>query len=278
MGRLRCLLVLALTFALLPQATPRPATRATARPIVVVAANQSSNWSGYMQGRLERGISFHAIAADWIVPKVKQRNAGEAETSLSWIGIGGGCLDTGCTIGDDTLIQAGIGHGVNAAGDPDYYAWWEIIPLPLQRTDPPLPVRPGDRVHLAIVESATTPELWTITIANLTIGQTFTRTLMYPSSFATAEWVIERPVTISEDGRVQVSPMPDLAVVHFDAASANGTPANFVASERIEMVDIELVDFTVSRVAMPSLPDREADGFNDCTYRKTCRVPGNDVK
>jgi len=245
---------------------------------VVVAANQSSNWSGYMQGRLEKGISFHAIAADWIVPKVKQRNAGEAETSLSWIGIGGGCLDAGCTIGDDTLIQAGIGHEVNAAGDPDYYAWWEIIPLPLQRTDPPLPVRAGDRVHVAIVESATTPELWTITVANLTLGQTFTHTLMYPSSFATAEWVIERPVTISETGSVQVSPMPDLAVVHFDGASANGAPANFVASERIEMVDIELVDFTVSRVAMPSLPDREADGFKDCTYRKTCPVPGNDVK
>ena len=84
-----------------------PAVAPTADKIVAVAANESFNWAGYTQGVLEKGTSFHAVAGDWIVPRAKQRNKGEAEYSLSWIGIGGGCLDAGCLLFDSTLIQAG---------------------------------------------------------------------------------------------------------------------------------------------------------------------------
>ena len=56
-----------------------PPARATARTIAVVAANESFNWSGYMQGVLEKGTTFHAVTAQWIVPKAKQRNRGEAD-------------------------------------------------------------------------------------------------------------------------------------------------------------------------------------------------------
>jgi len=241
---------------------------------VAVAANQSFNWAGYMQGLLEKGTGFHAISAEWIVPKVKQRNPGEAESSASWIGIGGGCLDAGCTLGDDTLIQAGVEHDVDASGSTDYFAWWEIIPLPQIRTD--LRVAPGDRVRVSIIESAVTPEVWTITIANLDTGRAFTITLPYTSSYGTAEWVIETPLTVSDDDPghvVRVGPMPDLGVVHFDGATANGRPADLVPSERLELVDLDL-----SPIAAPSLPDRDSDGFNDCTYRKSCPVPGNELR
>ena len=247
-----------------------PAARATGRTIAVVAANESFNWSGYMQGVLEKGTTFHAVTAEWIVPKAKQRNRGEAEYSSSWIGIGGGCLDSGCTVGDATLIQAGIGHDVDAAGEVDYYAWWETIPAPLVRTD--LPIRRGDHVRVSIVESVVIPDVWTITIANLDTGGSFALTLPYASSHATAEWVIETPVVISGTS-VTVGPMPDLAVVHFDAVTANGNPAGLIPQEQIR-----LVDFDLSPIAAPSLPDREADGFNDCTDRKTCPAPGNEIK
>jgi hypothetical protein len=241
----------------------------TERPIVVVGANESFNWSGYMQGTLEKGTPFHAVAADWIVPKVKQRNPGEAEYSSSWIGIGGGCLDAGCTISDSTLIQAGIGHDVDAAGNPDYYAWWETIPAPSVRTD--LAVHPGDLVHVDITEGAV-PELWTITIADRTTGSAFTITLPYPSTYATAEWILETPIVISDTGGITVGPMPDVAPVHFDRARTNGAGARLLASEQVE-----LVDFDLSLIAAPSSPDRDADGFNDCAYRKTCPTPGNEL-
>src|SRR5437867_1301437 len=164
------LALVALVFAF-----PAPPNPRVARPIVVVAANQSFNWSGYVQGRLEKNATFHSIAATWRVPVARPHRAGEAEYSSSWIGIGGGCLDTSCKLTDVTLIQAGIGHDVDASGKADYYAWWEAIPAPLVRTD--LRVR------------------------------------------------------------------------------------------------AELVDFDLTLIATPSLPDRQADGFNDCTYRVICPAP-----
>ena len=99
------------------------------------------------------------------VPRYKtatQKVAGEAEYSASWVGIGGGCVDAACSIGDGTLIQAGIGHDIDATGAVDYYAWWETIPAPLVRTT--LRVGPGDRVAVAIFEGRV-PELWTIVAA-----------------------------------------------------------------------------------------------------------------
>ncbi|HEV8229812.1 MAG TPA: G1 family glutamic endopeptidase [Candidatus Limnocylindria bacterium] len=262
---MRALAVLLALLLAVPSAVPH------ARPIVVAAANQSFNWSGYVQGSLEKGTTFHSVGADWVVPRAKQRVQGEAEYSSSWIGIGGGCLDTSCILVDATLIQAGIGHDVDASGDPDYYAWWETIPAPLIRTD--LAVRPGDRVRVEIVESPATPGVWTITITDRDTGGVFTITLAYTSTYGTAEWVIETPVVISDDGAITVGPMPDLSVVHFDNATANGLPAVFVPAERIE-----LVDFDLSLIAAPSLPDRDADGFNDCAYRRTCPAPGNELR
>src|SRR6266542_4283586 len=52
-----------------------------ARPIAVAATNQSFNWSGYMHGRLEKGTTFHSIAATWIVPTATLHRPGEAEYS-----------------------------------------------------------------------------------------------------------------------------------------------------------------------------------------------------
>ena len=251
-----------LALVALPYASP---SRATARAIVIVSANQSFNWSGYVQGSLEKGTTFHSIAATWLVPTATPHRSGEAEYSSSWIGIGGGCLNTACTLTDATLIQAGVGHDIDAAGNADYYAWWEAIPAPLVRTT--LSVRPGDRIGVAIFEHRV-PELWTIAIVNITTRSLFTTTLPYPSTHGSAEWVIETPVVISEKGAVSVGPMPNLTVVRFDFARANGMSPAFVAAERIE-----LVDFDLTPIASPSLPDAQGDGFNDCTYATTCSAP-----
>jgi len=65
-----------------------------------------------------------------------------------------------------------------------------------------------------------------------------------------------------------VGPMPNLAGVRFDHARVNGASAAFVASERMD-----LVDFDLTLIATPSLPDHQGDGFNDCTYAATCPAP-----
>src|SRR5438034_11705192 len=79
------LALVALVFAF-----PAPLTPRVARPIVVVAANQSFNWSGYVQGRLEKNATFHSIAATWRVPVARPHRAADAEYWSCCIGIGGG--------------------------------------------------------------------------------------------------------------------------------------------------------------------------------------------
>jgi len=93
-------------------------------------------------------------------------------------------------------------------------------------------------------------------------------TVPYPSTHGSAEWVIETPVVISESGAVSVGPMPDLSVVRFDFARVNGARPAFVPGERIELVDLDLTP-----IALPSLPDAQGDGFNDCVYSASCSAP-----
>ncbi|TML41764.1 MAG: hypothetical protein E6G27_06180, partial [Actinobacteria bacterium] len=176
-------------------------------------------------------------------------------------GIGGGCVDAGCSQTDNTLIQTGTEQDV--VYDPangtstQYSAWYELIPDPA--TTVTLPVKPGDHFHADIHENST-PGNWTITLTNLTQAKTFTKTVTYSSTYATAEWIEEAPTV--------VNPYPPAAPVHFDVATANGTAVALTASEAMQMVD-----FLGNPTATPSSPDAEADGFNDCTYASSCAAP-----
>src|SRR5437016_154851 len=94
-------------------------------------SNQSGNWFGYNQGTLEKGGTlFSSITGDWTVPAASQHTGGQDEYSSDWIGIGGGCVDAGCTVGDNTLIQTGTEQDVATNGAASYSAWWELIPGP----------------------------------------------------------------------------------------------------------------------------------------------------
>src|SRR5947209_20356923 len=78
-------------------------------------ANQSNNWYGYNQGTLEQGNKlFNSVAGDWTVPTASQHTNGQDEYSSTWIGIGGGCVDANCNVGDATLIQTGTEQDVDA--------------------------------------------------------------------------------------------------------------------------------------------------------------------
>lgn len=231
------------------------------RPIVRVGANKSNNWSGYNQGTLEKGgKQFHQVAGTWVVPTATQHKAGEAEFSASWVGIGGGCIDAGCTATDATLIQAGTSQDVDASGAASYSAWWELIPAP-SVTISGFAVSAGNVIHVAIGE--TTPGVWSIVVQNQSTGQTFSMTTPYSSTYATAEWIEETPVVLTNSGAAQVGPMPNLGSVAFSASSTNGGAAGLVASE-----EIQLIDSSGAALATPSAPS--SDAFHDCTYASTC--------
>ena len=224
--------------------------------------NQSSNWYGYNQGSLEKGNKlFNSVSGDWIVPTATQHTKNQAENSSTWIGIGGGCVDAGCTVGDNTLIQTGTEQDVSG-GAASYGAWWEIIPGPsIAITN--MTVAAGDHMHADISEAVAGSNVWTITLRNVTRNQTFTQTVPYTSTHATAEWIEETPLILGTGAGFAA--LPNLTTVAFTSAKTNGAPANLAASE-----EIQLIDSAGKVIGAPSAPNASRDGFSACAWATSC--------
>ena len=238
------------------------------RPRLGLNTNSSGNWFGYNQGTLEQGAKlFNSIGGQWTVPTATQHTPGQQESSSDWIGIGGGCIDAGCTLTDATLIQTGTEQDVSASGSPSYYAWWELVPAPeFQITS--MTVNPGDRMSASIAELVPDSEVWTISIKDLTNGQSYSTTVPYPSTHTTAEWIEETPLLLGTNAGFAA--LPNLSTPAFDLATTNGQPANLKPSE-----ELNLVDSSGHVIGAPSAPDPDADGFNACTWATTCAAPGS---
>jgi hypothetical protein len=227
-----------------------------------VADSQSSNWSGYNQGILDTDTPTSSISAQWVVPTATQHPAGEAEDSATWIGIGGGCLQSSCSVTDSTLIQAGTEQDVSASGQATYDAWYEIIPVPEIAST--IAVHPGDVVRCSIGQ--TVPGVWTITLNDSTDGQGFTQTVPYPSDESTAEWIEETPTEIGTTGAA-LAALPNLTAVHFTQASVNGANAQLVPDQALQ-----LIDSNDNPIATPSAPVA-GNSFNDCAWALVCAAP-----
>jgi hypothetical protein len=235
------------------------------KPGLRANANQSSNWFGYNQGSQEQGgKKFHSIAGDWTVPTARQHTKGHSESSSTWIGIGGGCVDAKCSMSDSTLIQTGTEQDVSAAGKASYSAWWEIIPGPSVSIN--MKVHPGDHMRASIVEAPRGSEVWRITLQNLTRHQTFTKTVPYTSTRATAEWIEETPIVIGTNAGL--ADLPNLSRTIFDRAKVNGSSAQLKSSERMVLTSKDKV------IGAPSAPDPQRNGFALCAWARTCRAPG----
>ena len=238
------------------------------RPGLRAHANQSNNWFGYNQGTLEQGSKlFNAITGDWTVPTATQHTAGQDAASSDWIGIGGGCIDAGCNLTDATLIQTGTEQDVDSSGKASYSAWWELIPAP-SLTISNMTVSPGDHMHADIHETVSGANVWSITLQDVTRNETFTQTVPYASTHATAEWIEETPLLIGTSPGL--SALPNLSNVPFDLATTNGAPAQLKASE-----EMQLVDSNQKVIGSPSAPDSDLDGFGLCTWATSCGVPAS---
>jgi hypothetical protein len=259
------LAVLSIALGLAASAGARPGTAAHGQLLHIrVNTNQSSNWFGYNQGTLEQGGTlFHSITGDWTVPTASQHTGGEDEFSSDWIGIGGGCVDAGCTVGDNTLIQTGTEQDVSG-GQASYSAWWEIIPGPSIAIS--MTVGAGDHMHASIAETVASSNVWVITLQDVTRNETFTQTVPYSSTHATAEWIEETPLLIGTNAGFAA--LPNLTSPVFDNGTVNGHSANLNASE-----EIDLIDSNSHVIGAPSAPDPDADGFNACTWATSCAAP-----
>jgi hypothetical protein len=230
-------------------------------------ANESNNWFGYNQGSLEQGGKlFNSISGEWTVPTATQHTAGQAEASSDWIGIGGGCVDAGCTVTDPTLIQTGTEQDVSASGQASYSAWWEIIPVPSLTIS--MTVAPGDRMFASIAEVIPDSDLWTITLKDLTRNESFSQTVPYTSTHLTAEWIEETPLELSTSPGLAA--LPNLSNPGFDLATVNGAPVHLSSSEQMQ-----LVNSSSQVIGSPSAPDSDADGFGACAWASSCAAPSS---
>jgi hypothetical protein len=160
------------------------------RPASVSATWSSSNWSGYAETGTYTGIS-----SAWTVPTVLA--SASATYSSTWVGIDG--------FTNSQLIQVGTEQDFSG-GRAHYDAWWEVLPAPESVLSPTqYPVAPGDRMKASICERAATTSvttgttttvehLWTIVVADVTRGWTFTTTRPYNGPGASAEWMHEAPL------------------------------------------------------------------------------------
>jgi hypothetical protein len=140
-------------------------------------------WSGYMVNFGEENSSalVTGVSGSWQVPAISPT---ENNTFSSvWVGIGG--------YGEKTLIQAGTEQEF-VDGQAYYLAWYEILPNYLTRITSML-VQPGDTVTASISLVNDNANTWLIEVNDVTRGGHFEKTVIYPSSRLSAEWIVERP-------------------------------------------------------------------------------------
>ena len=129
-------------------------------------------------------------------------------------------------------------------------------------------VAPGDHMHASIAETVANSNVWTITIKDVTKNESFSTTVPYSSTHATAEWIEETPLVIGTNAGFAA--LPNLTNPGFDLGATNGTPVKLSASEQMN-----LIDSTRNVIGAPSAPDSDLDGFGACTWATTCTAPGS---
>ena len=215
----------------------------------------SGNWSGYVAATnlssQPQPNSVTEVSGSWIVPTVTGPSTDSAASAV-WVGIDGYNNKTK-SISSPTVEQVGTSEDVNNGGQPDYYAWWEMMSSGGQQPEQrifSMTIEPGDSItasvqyitsgahagqfHLSIVDNSHPNDSKSI----------YASSSQYQSPLAlrnSAEWIVEAP-TSAKSGNIEQ--LADFGSVTFTNASAviNGVsgPINDSnwQSEAIDMVDM----------------------------------------
>lgn len=204
---------------------------------VAAAPLISRNWSGYVA----TSGTFTSVTGTWIVPRVTGSSYLAADAT--WVGIGG--LNRG------DLIQSGTQDIISRGGRVTTVAFIEMLPGAGQVI--PVPVSSGDSVTVALTEDTTNQ--WHITFQNNTNGQVYTTTVVYASSFASAEWIEEAPsrghkiLSLDNFGAVQFS----------RGLTIEGNRQATIAQSKAQ--PLILVNKSRQTLAAPSLLDSDGASF-----------------
>ncbi len=191
--------------------TPKAATAELSIAVVAPTKVSSQNWSGYVV----TGGPYTSVAGTFTVPSLESGDTSTDQLAV-WVGI------DGFAYGDKSLIQAGVEERVNpnAPGTFSVFPWWEILPA-AETPITSVTVAPGNQVTVAIVQVHASD--WTITLTDDTTGESFTTTQAYDGPGSSAEWIVEAPDTLDNNGNPQPSPLaPYTPEVTFDGLGTTG--------------------------------------------------------
>jgi hypothetical protein len=238
-----CVSVAALASVVALSAVPahaaRPATVAVpghTHRLHLNASQSSTNWSGWVN--TAGGLGYKTASGNWTVPTVTPTS--DNRYSSDWVGIGGDP--------SPDLIQAGTEQD-SVGGKAQYYAWYEVLPAPELKITT-VAVRAGDSMRVTLSQG--TGSIWTITLNNLTTGQSFATSLPYSSTMLTAEWIHE---AVTVNGMIATLPITSNA--HFDTGLANGKTIATAGGPQ----SIQMFDSSNRPIATPSALDSDGDGF-----------------
>jgi hypothetical protein len=171
-------------------------------------STDSSNWAGYAIHHT--GVRYRTVVGSWTQPHATC-TAGSSTYSSVWVGLGGYSANS------TALEQIGTELDCTASGRVESDAWYELVPAASHTTR--LSVSPGDRMRASVTVTGTTV---TLTIANLTSGRSFTRTLHDTVLDVTsAEWIVEAP-SLCASGATECETLP---LANFGTAAINGAHA-----------------------------------------------------
>lgn len=230
----------------------------------------SANWSGYAISSTQQG-TYQSVSGTWKVPKVTPP-AQSAPTSwwqmlLQWLlslfGFGSGGGGAGASndysatwIGIDglnntSLIQTGTAQNISN-GQPQYYAWWEVLPNPETMINPSqYPVQASDEIIANIAKQAS--GTWKITLQNATQGWTFVQdNISYSGPQTSVEWIEEAP-----DVNGSIATLANYGELTVVNCLVNGANPHLQASEAGVMTTQ-----SGQQISTPSVPGPNGNDFN----------------
>lgn len=219
-------------------------------PNVKVKNGLSTNWSGYaVQTSLTapQSNAVSEVKGSWTVPAVADLSNAYSAT---WIGIDGYSSNTVEQIGTSQDWYYGV---------PRYTAWYEMYPKwPVAIRS--LAVRPGDTISAEVKFIG--KGKYTLTMANVTTGQTFSTTQRSNSAKRqSAEWIEEAPWSSG------VLPLANFGTVYFYGSSATLNNHTGPVNDPAWQYDaITMVDNYGTIKALPSPLSEDGSSFSVTWY------------